>query len=238
MRRFIDLHIRAPEEPDGIQVMLGLAAKLGFRGLGLSQGETPHRDLKELAAGMGLDLVSRVDLIPRNTGELTAVLRRLRRRFEVVAVECRSKKIARQAAKDHRVDILSFPFSPSRRGRIGLDRQEASLASEANCVYEINLTDLLYLDPVDHSRLIGIMRREVGNARRFDVPIVVSSGARTPLQMRDPRGLAAVLTLMSLDDEVGLDAVSKNPERIVGTNRGKLDPGFVTPGVRRARGCR
>jgi len=56
--------------------------------------------------------------------------------------------------------------------------------------------------------------------------------------MRDPRGLSAVLTLMSLDDEVGLDAVSKNPERIVGTNRGKLDPGFVAPGVRRARGCR
>jgi len=80
---------------------------------------------------------------------------------------------------------------------------------------------------------MGMMRREVGNARRFDVPIVVSSGARTPLQMRDPRGLAAVLTLMSLDDEVGLDAISRNPERIVKANRGKLDPGFVAPGVRR-----
>ncbi len=107
------------------------------------------------------------------------------------------------------------------------------MASEANCAYEINLSDLLHLDQVDRSRLIGVMRKEVENARRFDVPILVSSGARTPLQMRDPRGLAAVLSLMGLDDDSGLDAVSKNPERIVGANRGKLDPGFVAPGVRR-----
>lgn len=233
MRRFIDLHLRAPEDPEGIEAMLGLAARLGFRGVGLYKEGATHRALRDVARGMGLDLVSRVDLKPRNVGELTAALRKLRRRFEVVAVECRSKKIARQAAKDHRVDILNFPHSLSGRRRIGLDRQEASLASEANCAYEINLSDLLHHGHVDLSKLIGLMRIQVGNARRFDVPMVISSGARAPLQMRDPRGLASVLTLIGLDDEARLDAVSRSPWRIVEANRGKLDPGFVAPGVRR-----
>lgn len=192
-----------------------------------------QRDLKAAASAAGIDPVSRVDLAPRNTRELTAALRRLRRRFEIVAVESRSKKVARQAAKDHRVDILNFPSSLSARSRIRLDRQEASLASDANCAYEINVADLLGQDWDDRSRLMSLMRAEVDTARRFDVPIVVSSGARGILQMRDPRGLAAVSALLDLDGDEGLDAVSKIPMGIVETNRGKLDTGFVAPGVRR-----
>jgi ribonuclease P/MRP protein subunit RPP1 len=233
MRRFIDLHLRPSEDSESVRAMLELAARLEFKGIGLVQGEIHPRDLKSMASGMGLDLVSRVDLAPRNTNELTAALRRLRRRFVIVAVECRSKNVARQAAKDHRVDILNFPSSVSARSRSRFDRQEASLASDANSAYEINASDLLKLDQVSRAKLLSLMRGEVDNAKRFDVPIVVSSGALNAMQMRDPRGLAAILTLLDINEEEGLEAVSKTPMRIVTANREKLDPGFVVPGVRR-----
>jgi ribonuclease P/MRP protein subunit RPP1 len=233
MRRFIDLHVQAPEDPEKARPMFELAARLGFKGVGLAMEGSHQRDLKAVASAAGIDPVSRVDLAPKNTGELTAALRRLRRRFEIVAVESRSKKVARQAAKDHRVDILNFPSSLSARSSIRLDRQEASLASDANCAYEINVADLLGQDWDDLSRLISLMRTEVDTARRFDVPIIVSSGARGILQMRDPRGLAAVSALLDLDDDEGLDAVSKTPMGMVENNRGKLDTVFVAPGVRR-----
>ena len=233
MRRFMDLHIKAPSELDGILPMLELAARLDYKGVGLTLEGSHPRDLGDMASGVEIDLVSRVDLIPRNASELTATLRKLRRRFEVIAVECRSKRVARQAAKDHRVDILNFPSSVGNRSRIRLDRQEASLASDANCAYEVNMADLLRQDWVARPKLISLMRTEVDVAKRFDVPIIVSSGAQNLLQMRDPRGLASLLVLLDLSEDEGLDAVSKTPLGMVEANRGKLDSGFVAPGVRR-----
>ncbi|MFB0557929.1 MAG: hypothetical protein ACETVY_02320, partial [Candidatus Bathyarchaeia archaeon] len=60
----------------------------------------------------------------------------------------------------------------------------------------------------------------------------VSSGAVAPLLMRDPRGLVAILGLLGMGEEEGLNAVSTYPWRLVETNRGKLERGFVAPGVR------
>lgn len=232
MRNFIDLHLRAPVKKENLEAMLELAIKLGYKGVGLVHNGQQFNDLKPLTVEKKLDLVSRINIKPMNINELTSSIRRLRKKYEVLAVECRTKKIARQAAKDHRVDILDFPTMVSARSRNLFDRKEAALASDANSAYEINLSELLSLQGVDRARLFSISSREIRNAKRFDVPVIISSGARIPLQMRDPRGLAAVLTMLGSNNEEGLDAVSMNPMNIVKVNRGKLDPNFVFPGVK------
>jgi RNase P/RNase MRP subunit p30 len=232
MRKFIDLHLKPPGDAVRIRAMLELAAELGFSGVATAFDNSPPKFVREMALSLGLDLVDRVDLRPRNTGDLIATLRRIRRRVEIIAVECHSKAVARQAAKDHRVDILNFPAPVSARKRVRFDRQEASLASGSNCAYEINVSDLLRLGPIAASKLVSILRVEVENAKRHDVPIVLSSGSENPLLMREPRGLAAILVLLDVEEEVGLDAVSTNPWGMVETNREKLGPGFVVPGVR------
>ncbi len=232
MRRFIDLHLRPLRDSDKTEAMLELAAELGFRGVAIAFEGPPSKQVRELAISLGLDLVYRVDLIPRNPGELTAALRRVRRRFEIIAVKCLTKAVARQAAKDHRVDILNFPTQISIRRRVRFDRQEASLANGSNCAYEINVSDLFRLGPISASKFISGLRGEVENAMRYDVPIVISSGAEGPLQMREPRGMAAVLDLFDVGVEEGLDTVSTNPLRLVEVNREKLGPTFVMPGVK------
>jgi ribonuclease P/MRP protein subunit RPP1 len=232
MRRFIDLHVKSPPELDGLREMLELAAKLGFSGLGMVADRALFDSAKGMAPDQGLDLVSRADLRPKSPRDLTASLGRMRGRFEMIAVECQSKAVARQAAKDNRVDVLCFPTTVQERRKVGFDRQEASLAAGANCSYEVNVSDLLGKSPKVASGLTSIIREEVENARRFDVPLVVSSGAVNPLLMRDPRGLASVLNLFDIGEEEGLEAVSTTPWRLVETNRGKLGPGYVLPGVR------
>jgi len=225
MRKFIDLHLKP--EAGSAEEMLKLASRLGYGGVGLIHNGTATAD------GAPLDIVSRIDLMPRNANDLTATLRRIRRRYEIVAVECRSKNVARQAAKDNRVDVLNFPGSVSERRRVRFDRQEASLASDANCAYEINVSDLMGAGPLVLSKLLSIIREETENAERHGVPVVVSSGAQEPLAMRDPRSLAAVLSLLDINEEQSLDTVSTNPWDMVARNREKLGPGFVMPGVRR-----
>ncbi len=227
----MDLHLR-PRSPEELEGMLRTASSMGYSGVGVFLEGS--KGIVKGGEASSLDLVSRVDLRPRNQNELLASLKGLRRRFEVVAVECASKAVARQAAKDHRVDILNFPSSIPARKRIGFDRQEAALASGANCAYEINASDLLNRGPANAAKIISMMGREAENARRQDVPIVASSGAGSSLLMREPRALASLLDLLGIGEEEALEAVSKNPQRIVETNRGKLGPEFVAPGVRRA----
>ncbi len=232
MRKFIDLHL-IPGDTDLSESMLNEASRLGFTGVGLTQ-DTRNRDSHDKKPREdSLDIARRIDLRPRNPNELTSSLRRVRRRFEIVAVECRSKPVARQAARDHRVDILNFPTQIQSRRRVRFDRQEASLASGTNCAYEINLSDLLNKGAYVASRLLSMMTVEVENARHYDVPVVVSSGADEPLLMRGPRELAASMQLLGIGEEESLDMVSDVPRELVERNRRKLEPGYVSPGVRR-----
>jgi len=224
VRNFIDLHLKPPR--DKAAEMLHRAVELGYSGVALA-GDHPAPSQNEL----DLDIVSRINLVPKSARDLPNVLRSTRRRYEIIAVECSSKKVARQAAKDHRVDILNFTMPPSRNST-WFDRQEATLASDSRCALEYNISNLFQLGPIQLARTLSRMRVELENAQSHGVPVVVSSGAESLIQMRDPRGLASILGLLGVDEEIGLDTVSTNPWEIVNSNREKLDPDYVNPGVR------
>jgi RNase P/RNase MRP subunit p30 len=226
---FIDLHLKRPSRPDELRSMLEHAARLGFRKVGLAPSESPEPGG---AGELGLDVVTRVDLRPGSGRELLRLLGGLRWRYEVVAVECLGKDVARQAAKDHRVDVLNFSPSLNTRMRVWFDRQEASLASEAGCALEINISDILRAGPYQCAKLLSILRVEIENARRREVPVVVSSGADSPSLMRSPREIVALLDLLDVEEGEGKDMISRNPLMIVERNRMKMAPGFVAPGIR------
>jgi len=233
MRRFIDLHLRQPNRAEELELMLRTAADTGYGAVAVAEGQANLSRASKSSGEIGIDLISRVDLRPHSDRDLSALLSRVRRRFEVVAVECGSKAVARQAAKDHRVDILVFSASLSTRAKTWFDDHEAVLAAESNCAYEINVGDLLLQGPVTVAKLLSTIRLEIENARKHGIPIVASSGADSHMLMREPRGLTALLDLVGVDEEVGLDMISRTPQRIVEVNRAKLSPSFIAPGVRR-----
>jgi RNase P/RNase MRP subunit p30 len=178
----------------------------------------------------GMDFASRVDLRPRTQDELLRQLRRLRRKFEVVCVSCESKAVARQAAKDHRVDLLSFPLLDFRRRFF--DRSEAELACSGLAALEVDVKPLLVLEGPVRVRLLSSLRREAAIAREFHVPVVVSSGVAREILLRKPREMAALAFLFGLDEVSALEAVSQSANLIVKRNREKLSSGFVAPGIR------
>jgi ribonuclease P/MRP protein subunit RPP1 len=149
---------------------------------------------------------------------------------EIIAVVCESKEVARQAAKDHRVDLLNFPATDPRRRFF--DKAEAELASSSVAALEIDVKPIITLKGPARIRLLAVLRREAAIAEDYRVPVVVSSGATNPLQLRKPMEMAALATLFDLDKPTALDAVSKAPLTIVKKNREKLSPSFVAPGIR------
>jgi RNase P/RNase MRP subunit p30 len=234
-RVFADLHLRLNVKDAGATLrMVSKAAALGYSMVGVPLAPETRADeverLRAVCREVGVDFVSRVDLRPRSHADLTRQLRRLRRKFEVVCVSCESKEVARQAAKDRRVDLLSFQLLDFRRRFF--DRAEAELACNGLAALEVDVKPLLALEGPPRVRLLSYLRRETAVAKSFGVPIVVSSGVSQELLLRKPREMAALSFLFDLNEVSGLDTVSRSPLALVKRNREKLGAGFVAPGIR------
>jgi ribonuclease P/MRP protein subunit RPP1 len=238
MTKFVDLHLCAPfRDSEKLRKMVTKSFELGYRLVGIplppNVGLDEVERLRKICYEAGLDLVSRVDLTPKSLHELLASLRRLRRKFEVVSVLCTSKPIARQAAKDRRVDVLSFPVAKPRSRFF--DSAEAELASESSSSLEIDIGPLLSLEGFLKIRLISSFRREVAIAKSFRVPVVISSGTTNDYLLRSPHDYSALTMLFDMNSSLALNALSEVPLRIVERNRLKLSPDFVAPGLRVVR---
>jgi len=241
MRRvFADLNL-LPNLSDMEQTkrMIAKASELGYRLIAIPVPPSPSlaekyvQQLRGVCQEKAIEFAARLNLKPKTPKELLQLLRKFRRKFEIIAVICDSKAVARQAAKDHRVDLLNFPFTdPHRRF---FDRAEAELASNSQASLEIEIKPLLTLKGPVGIRFLSVLRKEAAIAKGFHVPIVVSSGATSELLLRKPFEMAALATLFDLDKPLALDAVSKNPLAIVKRNREKLSPRFVAPGIRLIR---
>jgi RNase P/RNase MRP subunit p30 len=234
-RLFADLHIKINgKNHEQILKMAAKAAQLGYKLIGIQLSlETKSSEIqgiREACKTLGLDFASRVDLRPRSQNELLSLLRKLRRRFEVICVLCETKEIARQAAKDRRVDLLNFPLLDYRR-RFFFSC-ETQIAASGCAALEIDIKPILVLEGPPRVRLISSLRREVQTALDFKLPIVLSSGVSEPLLLRKPREMALLSSIFDLYIENALKAVSENPFAIVKRNREKLDANFVAPGIR------
>ena len=233
-RTYADLHVCTNARDAGqCDRMLKRASELGFRLIGIPTPAalfTEETDrLRRKGKEFGLDIAIRLDLRVASAAELTRCLRRFRRRFELIAVICDSKVVARQAAKDRRVDLLNFPGSYSRSRFF--DLSEAELASTAAAGLEIDTKPLLVSEGSVRASLLASLRREVKIAKSFRVPVVISSGASEVALMKEPKALVALSSLYDFDRSSAICAVSTNPAAILRRNKEKLRSRYVSPGI-------
>jgi len=234
-KSFADLHLRPSlRDMEQVRRMVVKSAEVGFELVGVTlpfnvSSEAVEK-VRRICSEAEVDFATRIDLAPRTSHELLDNLRRFRRKFELISVSCSSKPVARQAAKDRRVDLLSFPASEPR-GRF-FDHAEAELASGALASLEVDMSPLLLLEGFQRIRLLSSLRREVAVAKRFEVPVVISSGATTENALRGPSGFVALSSLFDMASDRALESVSGVPFALVRRNREKLSPDFVAPGIR------
>lgn len=235
MKRFADLHLRADiNDLARAEKMVRKAVELGYSLLAIPL--PPHTtqqqvsQLQHICHEAKIDLATRLDLSPRTTSQLLHSLRHFRRKFEIISVMCNTKDIARQAARDRRVDLLQFSVTNLRKRFF--DDAEAKLASQAFSSLEIETAPLLRFAGTTRIPLISRLQKEVAVAERFRVPITISSGATDEFHIRGPHDTAALATLLDLPSSSALKALSENSYATVERNRKKLSPTFVAPGIR------
>jgi RNase P/RNase MRP subunit p30 len=235
MTRFADLNLRVPlNNLPQIERIVKNAYELGYSLIAIPflplAPQEQISQLREICHESNIDFATRVNLFPRTSNELLHSLRRFRRKFEIVSVMCHTKDVARQAAKDRRVDLLQFSVTNLRKRFF--DEAEAKLASKAFSSLEIEMASLLQLTGASRIRLFSRLRKEVALAKRFKVPITISSGATNEYQMRRARDYAALASLFDLSLSSTLMALSANSYVMVERNREKLSPEYVAPGIR------
>ena len=233
-RTFADLHLRInPKDQQNAERLITKAAQMSYHYISIpfTQGiqEKELTTLKAICTQAGLDFVLRADFKPRTQEDLMHFLRKFRRKFEVICIICDSKEIARQAAKDRRVDLLNFPSLDYHKRFF--DRAEAELACNSLAGMEVDVRPLMVMEGPPRVRLLSSLRREVAVALEFHVPVVVSSGVGEETLMRKPRDLASLGYLFGLDEVHALDAVSTNASMIILRNREKLSSRFIAPGI-------
>ncbi len=216
MRLFTDLCLN-PEKPGEV---ISLAKELGFSAIGLNQKEQTE----------DLDVVKRLDLDPRNPNELNRSLRNSRWHNEIITVNCRNKSVARQAGRDNRVDLITFPVVEKWKEN-HLNHQQAGLMRNSGCGYMVDLSILMVNDAYLLGKRIEFLKRNIHNALKRDIPVVASSYAVDKWGLRDPYGLASLLSLLDVDEEKALDMVSSVPNEMVTLNRGKLKDSYIVQGV-------
>jgi len=238
-RSFVDLHLRINiKDYKNLGYFIERARNFGYSRIGIPFNSPPEEEqisvLKTSCAQAGIDFVARADFRPKNQEDLMKFLRKFRRKFEVICILTDNKEIARQAAKDRRVDILNFPSLDYHKRFF--DRAEAELSSNSQTALEIDVKSLLILEGPPRVRLLSCLRREAALAQEFNVPIIISSGVGEAHLMRMPRDMASLGFLFGLKETETLEAVSDNPNAIIKRSRDKLESNFVAPGVKVLKG--
>ena len=238
MKKFVDLHLHPNlDNKEQTEKLIDKASDLGYSLVGITLSPKIKQDttrfLRKTCRTHGVDFATRIDLTPKSSSELLKNLRQLRRKFELVSVNCFSKSVARQAAKDHRVDLLVFPSSNPRERFF--DYAEARLASQGVAALEIDMEHLLRSAGFSRVRLLSCLRREVAIAEKLGIPVIISSGAVDSFQLRGPHDYMSLAMLFGMGSTSASGAVSVAPLTIVERNRRKLDSGYVARGVRVVR---
>lgn len=234
-QEFCDLHLRPRlDDPNQTHSMILKAGRLGYKLIAIvfpvEVSEAEMRNIIGVCGDIGVECATRVDLTPKTPEQLKNTLRRVRRKFEIVSVLSDNKNVARQAAKDRRVDLLNFPSLDYHRRFF--DVAEAELASVGLSALEIDIVPLLIHQGQSRVRLLSMLRKEVTIARAFHVPIVISSGVTDEILMREPLAHAAIASLFDMPKREAVGALTRNPFEICRRNRAKLNSRFVAPGIR------
>ena len=219
MREFVDIGLK-PKDKTTLDSMLREVKALGYSAVGTEKTDSNL-----------INVISRTDLYPRNQNELGKQLKKLRKRTEVIVVHCDSKSVARQAARDHRVDMIRFPVDRETKKRLYLDRRQARMMRDTGVGFEVSIRDLLVDDRHLLAERIVAIKKSLDIAIKHGLPVVASSGAEDKYGLRDPHGLASLLSLLGVDYEPAMDMISTNPMSIVSVNREKLKKSYILPGV-------
>ncbi len=206
------------EDINDIQNKLEFCEKLGIRNIILefnSNSKINKIHFREkIEKELHINLFYRINVRTDNIEEFKTQLKKLNKTTDIISLESGSKDVQLYAAKDSRVDIISFSdkeiiksISP---GVISLTKQNKSFI-------EFSLAPIMESNKTLQSKNFRNLYRFINLARKLKANYIISGNFVNLYDLRHPRALISVChTLLGIPLELLKKAFITNPKMIIG----------------------
>jgi ribonuclease P/MRP protein subunit RPP1 len=240
MDHYYDLHVRLDDDPADLEGMIKLAEHIGWGAICIT---TDFRNIRGLSTRINdtrkktaMNLLSGARITAGSINELQKTSRDVLSHADLILVEGVNEETCRAAAECWEVDIVCHPEKltdrdPMRQKNSGVDHVMAKMMSERLIAMEFNFSELLNSYGMLRSQILGRMRQNVMLARKYNTPMILTSGAHSMWELRSPGELTAIGKAIGMTQQEAKTAVSENPSILIRKSRDRKNPSILLKGL-------
>jgi len=231
-----DLHVHSTfsSGESSLEDIVKTAKELGYKGIGFVSYPLKKEEENLLIAE--INRVSKeynfeiyLGFEATNKIELKKLLNR-RREFDLLLVRGGTNFMNRIAVENRGVDILTHP--DYERKDCGINHLLTRLAKENEVAIEINFREVLNSEGMIRKNILANHMEIIRLYKKFKFPLIVSSGALSHWQIKDPKVLISYLVTLGLEMKEAKGALIKTPKRIIERAKEWKSEKWIMPGVR------
>ncbi|MCR5026280.1 MAG: ribonuclease P [Methanobrevibacter sp.] len=158
---------------------------------------TFKQDLQNNLKNM-IDVDYTLNIKSDNPNEIRKITRKYRNKASCISVSGGNLKVNRTSLENIQVDILSKPYF--KRYDAGINHVLAREANDNNVAIEIVFNDILKSYLAHRSKILANFREIYRLHRKYEFPLVLSSGAESIFDIRTVKDFQAVFTQTGLTE--------------------------------------
>lgn len=211
-----------PEGSDSASRLALAAKRMGYQSIMICN-EAPDRIFRPKAIRhvKGINVILGAEVCASNPRALRSRVSSLRPRFPFLAFSGYSEEMARAACEDPNMDLMLL--RPELRRPLGIVSAKAAKQNQVAIGFDIS--PLVRWRGSARSRWLETVNRSLELSRKFDLAMAITIDARSHLDLRSPRDLAALAEVAGFEPNEA-DAALELPGKLAKLNeRNWLGPG-------------
>ncbi|NIA02944.1 MAG: ribonuclease P protein component 3 [Nitrospirae bacterium] len=225
---FYDLNVHSqPDFADSPNRMVLEAKKLGYYGIcfsSINSGNVIISPDISTSLTTNFHVYAGIEIQVDNVSKMKKNVARLREKADIIIISGGSEEINRAALEEGKIDILTHSTS---RGS-PLNHILAKAASDNGVALDFNPNAIIMQKGGTRIKILSALRKNVQLARKYDVPMIMTSNAKSHYDLRRPREMMALGMIMGMTQNEALQALSSIPQAVIKRN---LDGNRIMDGV-------
>lgn len=203
MFTMIDLNVKGSSFDNNL-IMAKQASIYGWKHINFSYTQNEYDDALSFKNDLKDNLKDVIDvdytllIKSNNPSEIRKTVRKYRKKSSCISVLGGDLKINRTSLENIQIDVLSKPYL--KRYDSGLNHVLAKEAKDNNVAIEIVFSDILKSYLAHRSKILANLRDIYKLYRKYDFPLILSSGAESVFDLRTVKDFEAVFTQSGLND--------------------------------------
>ena len=211
-----------PEGSSSASRMALTARNLGYEGIIICNCDPTRIFMLPAAERVtGIEITVGAEVVASNVRALRSRIGALRTRYPFLVVRGVTDEIVRIASEDPNVDLLVYPCEVRRPLSIAIAK-----AAKLNQVsIGFDLSPLIYLRGSQRARWLAAVSRNLQLVRKFELSPIITAGAKSHIDLRSPRDLAALAEVAGFGPDEAEEALSRQGMLLAQNRRHWVGPG-------------